>query len=134
MIMGEDEASKWMHWAKLTGFGLYVLLIIYLSLSPSNATIKLQSWDKVGHFLAYTVMILLAFLTFPAKNGRIASLLFVIGLGLLLEWLQSFVPGRLMSWRDGVANGFGVLLGLVIFRFQERPLTRLYAWVWEQLF
>lgn len=129
--MGHNGVSRVERWAQITGFGLYVGLIIFLSLSPSETTIKLQSWDKVGHLLAYTVMVLVAFLTFSSHNGRIVSLIFIIGLGLLLEWLQSFVPGRLVSWNDALANGLGVLLGLIIFRFQERPLTRLYEWMWS---
>jgi VanZ family protein len=38
-------------------------------------------------------------------------------LGALLEWGQSLVPGRDMSWVDGAANALGVLVGAVCFHF-----------------
>ena len=48
-------------------------------------------------------------------------LLIGVGYGALDEWHQSFVPGRDSSAVDWVADGAGVMLGLVLFsRFSRR--------------
>jgi VanZ family protein len=45
----------------------------------------------------------------------VTMLLVGVGYGALDEWHQSFVPGRDVSVGDWVADGAGVLLGLVLF-------------------
>ena len=95
---------------------IYVLLVILVSLVPSREP-SIGHIDKIGHFLAYGGMAILALLSFDGKPTRIAALLGSVGLGALLEWVQSFIPGRDMSLMDGIVNGLGVLLGAVFFRF-----------------
>jgi hypothetical protein len=91
-------------------FALYVLLVIFVSLFPSEG-ISLWHIDKIGHFLAYAGMAILAFLTFDSGIARISALFFAVALGAALEWGQSFVPGRDMSLLDGIAKN------------QDEPLT-----------
>ena len=101
---------------------LYVLLVVSVSLFPSRG---LSFWhlDKIGHFLAYSGMAILAFLTFNNTTARLSALVFAIGLGAVLEWGQSWVPGRDMSLVDGIANTLGVLSGVLLFRFRGRALA-----------
>ncbi|MBI3312927.1 MAG: VanZ family protein [Candidatus Omnitrophica bacterium] len=40
--------------------------------------------------------------------------------GLLLEWGQTFVPGRSASWDDAVANVAGISLGAGFYYFRRR--------------
>ena len=96
-------------------FALYVLLVIFVSLVPSGG-ISLWHIDKIGHFLAYAGMAILALLTFDSGIARISALIFAVALGAALEWGQSFVPGRDMSLLDGIANTLGVLSGTLLFR------------------
>ena len=100
---------------------VYVLLVILVSLVPSSG---FSYWpiDKVGHFFAYGGMAILVLLSFDVKSTRLAVLLGSVGLGALLEWGQSFVPGRDMSLIDGIINAFGVLLGALFFRFRGHNL------------
>ncbi len=95
---------------------IYVLLVILASLLPSGG-ISVGNSDKVGHFFAYAGMAILALLSFEGKSARLAALLGAVGLGTLLEWGQSFVPGRDMSLADGITNALGVLVGALFFRF-----------------
>jgi len=79
-------------------------------------------WDKVGHFLAYTGMALLAMLTFRSRRARGASLIGAVTLGALLEWAQSLLPTRQMSLADGVVNTLGVVSGALLFRWRGNVL------------
>jgi len=95
---------------------IYVLLVILVSLLP-NGGVSVGNSDKFGHFFAYGGMSVLALLSFDSKPARLVALLGAVGLGALLEWGQSFVPGRDMSLADGIANALGVLVGALSFRF-----------------
>ena len=68
--------------------------------------------DKLYHGAAYAWLGGLAVLAVPGRTaGRLAALSMIV-LGALLEWGQSFVPGRTASLGDAAANAVGVLLGL----------------------
>lgn len=104
-------------------FALYVLVVIVVSLVPTGG-LSLWHIDKIGHFLAYTGMAILGFLTFRSGSARILALLFAVALGAALEWGQSFIPGRDMSLIDESANTLGVLCGAVIFRLRGEYLQK----------
>ncbi|MGC9394649.1 MAG: VanZ family protein [Anaerolineae bacterium] len=101
---------------------LYVLVVIFVSLLPSKG-ISLWNIDKMGHFLAYAGMAILALMTFNSETTRILALLSAIALGAALEWAQSFVPGRDMSLIDGIANTLGILSGTLLFHLRGQYLT-----------
>lgn len=93
--------------------------IAVLSLLPPKSGLEIQSNDKVNHFIAY------ACLTFSglAANilkGKFGLVLFFILFGILMEWLQGFVPGRDQSFFDTVANILGVGIGFFIHRSMRR--------------
>ena len=97
-------------------FALYVLFVILVSVFPGGGSSRWHI-DKIAHFLAYAGMAMLACLAFRSGSARISALIFAIALGAMLEWWQSFVPGRNMSLIDGIANTLGVLSGTLLFRF-----------------
>lgn len=103
-------------------FAMYVLGIILVSLIPGEIfpSSSVSHMDKVGHFFAYTGLGFLIGLTFPGRNGRLFVALGVIILGFLLEWGQSFVPGRDMSLADGIVNTCGIIFGLLLQKY-ARP-------------
>jgi VanZ family protein len=101
----------------------YVLLVILVSLVPSSGDPSTWPIDKVGHFAAYAGMAVLAFLSFDTWTARLAALVGSVGLGAILEWGQSFVPGRDMSLVDALANTLGLLAGTMGFRFYGRVLS-----------
>ena len=100
----------------------YVLLVILVSLVPVSGEPSTWPVDKVGHFLAYAGMAVLALFSFSALPARLVALVAAAGLGALLEWGQSFMPGRDMSWIDELANVLGLLAGIGIFRLYGRVL------------
>lgn len=104
---------------------LVILGITILSLLPPRSGIEIPGNDKVGHFIAYAVLTINAGLLLDRKKWLV--MLFVCALyGLLLEYLQGFVPGRSVTIYDVYANTLGVLIGwLILFTFKETILRLL---------
>lgn len=100
---------------------IYVLLVILVSLVPSSG-FSFWHLDKIGHLFAYGGMAILAQLSFDGSSSRHPALLGSVALGALLEYGQSFVPGRDMSLTDGIVNALGVFLGALFFRFRGQIL------------
>ncbi|MBL4862341.1 MAG: VanZ family protein [Crocinitomicaceae bacterium] len=103
---------------------LILIGIAYLSLTPLE-TISVGN-DKLGHFIAYTVlMTTIGLLTLPKmksfRKGIIAALFY----GALMEVGQYFVPGRFTSGYDMVANATGVLIGILITVLFHKSIKRL---------
>lgn len=121
----EPELNDPIRSSKKTRFVLliYTLLVIVVSLLPGSGTSYGQA-DKIGHFLAYAGMAILALLSFERRIPRQGSLLGAIALGALLEWGQSFIPGRDMSVVDGLANALGVLAGALLFHSQGQFIRK----------
>lgn len=107
---------------------LYVLLVVLVSLCPGGGPSlwrigkELDAFTLV-HFIAYSGMAVLALLSFGSRTARLVALLSAVGLGAMLEWGQSFVPGREMSLVDQMINTLGVLSGTLFFRLQGRALV-----------
>ena len=92
----------------LTGIGV-------LSLMPPSSGIELGEHDKWNHFIAYLVLSLNWCMIENKSKIFFLGLLFCGCYGLTLEYLQGFVPGRLPSWLDALANLGGVLSGFVLY-------------------
>ena len=93
--------------------GLNVLTLAAASYLPPLEIFKW--WDKAQHAIAFGTLAVLAVLAFPGvSNFRIGLLL--IAHGVLIEVLQYFTGYRFGDWQDAVANGVGVLVGLVLAR------------------
>ena len=99
---------------------LFVTILVFvgitiLSLLPPKSGIEIQSNDKINHFIAYATFAFCGLSAYRgSKIGRF--LLFFVGYGLFLEWMQGFVPGREQSLLDALANTLGVGIGWTIFR------------------
>lgn len=90
---------------------LYTLLIVYLSTQSVGAPPLFENSDKVAHFLAYGGLSVLIFLAYSYQRTRIMGLILAFLLGLAMEWVQSRLPHREMSYADAVANTLGLLAG-----------------------
>ena len=90
---------------------LLVLLIVYLSLTPRPPSLPVEQGDKIGHALAYGVLMLwFAQLYLDARRRFILATL-CVALGIALEFAQLFTDTRTFSIADMAADAFGVLLG-----------------------
>lgn len=113
-----------MNWIRIS-LVLVVLGIVFLSLKPPTGRVEINVNDKFGHLLAYCVLVVNAgLLVSKSKWLFVAISAFVFSA--LLEYLQGFVPGRTVDWRDLVANAAGVVIGLlVVYFFKEKILDLL---------
>lgn len=90
-----------------------VAATIYLSLLPGlELPVKFWSADKVLHLVGYAWLGVLPLFAFVRGDTARNVAYCLIPLGGLLEWGQSFVPGRASSMMDAVANAVGVFLGI----------------------
>lgn len=89
--------------------------IAILSLLPPKSIEKIGEHDKINHLIAYAVLSLNVGLVIKRLKTYLFCLPLLIGYGLLLEYLQGFVPGRQPSWLDVLANSIGVSIGFILY-------------------
>ena len=93
----------------------YAVLVAFSSLRPmSGATI--EPWDKVLHFVVYAVFAVLGYQVIKEGRRYFYVCLGIIVYGALIEVAQSYMPGRVMSGYDFLANTVGVVFGALVVR------------------
>jgi VanZ family protein len=95
--------------------------ITYLSLSPSPEVTAGN--DKVGHLIAYSVLMMHVGWLFPRNKLWFAAVLSFF-YGAFMEFGQYFVPGRFVSSLDLLANTIGVVIGWGIVLFTYNWMRR----------
>jgi len=111
-MAGTGVSGRW-------GTVLALLLITYLALTPLSMPV-IDTWnDKVKHLLAF------AALAFGLRRYWGLSWWVVLagltGYGVGIELAQSFIPNRVASWGDVVADVAGIVGGegmFSVFRFR----------------
>ena len=116
-----------MSWIR-TSLVIVIIAISYLSLKSPSASIQIDINDKIGHLIAYCVLTVNAGLLFSRKKWWIVVLC-AFAMSAIMEYLQSFVPGRFTDWKDLVANGTGALLGWVILILFGEKIMSLLKWL-----
>lgn len=98
----------------ITVWILSIGAVSYLSLIPQTEFLCYFRWsDKLYHFLAYVWLSALPFFGFAVTKKALKWSLMMILLGIGLEFAQSFVPGRLFSIWDMIANSLGTITGIL---------------------
>ena len=103
----------------------YVLLIFVVSSIPSLTAPgpEFVPKDKIAHFVEYFILGALLFkgIGWTVSPSRVATFGFLVAVGAsvgaLDELYQSFVPGRMMSVYDWLADLVGVAAGCGVFVF-----------------
>jgi VanZ family protein len=93
----------------------YMGLIFYLSSQPIMLPKMLSNTDKVIHAVVYLVLALLFYFSLLKSGLRKSllaiSLLLAVIYGISDEIHQYYVPGRIASIGDAIADSFGALIG-----------------------
>lgn len=97
----------------IAAFVSYTALVAFVSLKPASG-VSIGSYDKAAHFLTYALFAGLAWGISRSSRSFAYVCAAIVVYGALMEFGQSFVPGRDMSMLDLVANTMGVVLGAVI--------------------
>lgn len=90
-----------------------LLAISYLALRPNPGATMSSGVDKLDHLTAFASLTLAALGGFgPVRRGRITFAL--MGYGVLIELVQTQVPGRSAEALDVLADSIGIAAGLLI--------------------
>lgn len=102
----------WLFWRGQ--FVLLTAIATYLSWSPSPGEVFESFSDKFLHILCWGVLTLSLRLALMSQGRRLPwAALGLFAYSVVVEIGQIWVPNRMFSGLDLVANGVGVLLGLV---------------------
>lgn len=88
--------------------GVCVLAVAVLSFAHLDAP-PLTHSDKLNHILAFAVLAWLAHGAYPQRRLAVARWGLLLGYGLSIELIQSFLPYREASWLDVAADAVGIL-------------------------
>jgi VanZ family protein len=88
-----------------------VAAIFWLSLTPRPPTIDIEQGDKLGHFGAYGLLMLLFCQVYDQRRTRLAYASGFIAMGIAIEFLQRMTGYRTFDVLDMAANATGVILG-----------------------
>ena len=98
-------------------FFLYIFLILIGSSIPGKSvpTVFAFAWDKLLHVIEYFILGILGYRAYENSYKYITIIIPIFGIvfGCIDEIWQSFIPGRYPSYYDVIADGIGVILGVV---------------------
>jgi len=98
-----------------TTFYINFFIIEYLALTPQHIAVLDGLWDKQNHFIAFFALyVLLSFAYSHFSTLKKIALLLLFGFQ--IEATQYFIPGRFFSILDIVADGIGIIIGIIVCR------------------
>lgn len=103
-------------------FIAYGILVVWASIRPGGGPHPIEHFDKLMHFVFYGSFAIIAAWCTDQFRHFVGLAIFIIGYGILMEYLQSFVPSRYMSVADMLANTLGVVTACIfITRWRRFP-------------
>lgn len=87
-----------------------VVLITYLSITPMDHAVSDSLNDKANHFIAFYVLSFLADFSFPETRFDWRKVMYILGYGVAIEVIQFYLPNRMFSLFDVLADGAGILI------------------------
>ena len=123
---------RYFRWWLALGWIIVIAVIVLSLLSNPPIDVSIRFGDKVGHVMAYAVLMGWFVQLFHSRGLLIIHALLLIGMGIGLEFLQGY-SGRHFEYADMAANTIGVLFGTLLFftplqtlllRFEGRFISR----------
>ena len=95
-----------------------LVIVTYLATTALEFTVVSSIYDKINHFVAFFVLALLLDFSFPNFNFNMFKIILLITYGFSLEMIQHFLPHRMFSLIDVLADivglaGYGLLIPLI---------------------
>lgn len=122
-----DLRYPWL-WLFIGWFG--IALVIFLSLTSLSFHTGIDYGDKLGHLLAYTLLMGWFVQLYRRWPMILLHALLLILLGITLEFLQQRT-GRTFEVADMLANALGVILGILS---TFTPLRKNLQWFEQKVF
>ena len=105
-------------------FFLYLFLILIGSSIPGKSvpTVFSLTWDKLLHVIEYFFLGILGYRAYEDSYKYITIVISTFGIvfGCIDEIWQLFIPGRNSSYYDVIADGIGVILGVITIRISKK--------------
>lgn len=108
-------------WIK-AGWLAAVAAVVVASFVPAAAPPGAWGADKVLHFMVFLFLAAVPAAVLPRRPALLWAEVFVLAVGLGIELVQSFIPGRVGSGGDLLADALGVLIGIAVGRQVWRRL------------
>jgi len=89
-------------------FFIASIAILILALLPNGGGID-TGWDKANHFIAFFTLSFLLNRASSTIYARLRNMISLVGFGILIEVLQSFVKYRDSDFSDVIADSVGIL-------------------------
>ncbi|MES9849597.1 MAG: VanZ family protein [Candidatus Thiodiazotropha sp.] len=87
-----------------------LLVISYLAFTPLDTPVVTEFNDKLSHIVAFFTLAFLVDFSWPRSKWKPIKYLPLFGYGLFIEVVQAFMPHRLFSTWDLVADILGLLI------------------------
>ena len=87
-----------------------VIIILYLTTTPTDYEVAQNVNDKMSHALAFLALSLLADFSFPKHKFSWAKIYPLFSYGILIECIQYFLPYRSFSLLDIAADTLGIVI------------------------
>ena len=84
-------------------------VIMYLATTKLNFPVIDRLNDKVTHIMAFYVLAMLEDYSFPRVEFGLSKVLTLMAYGMLIEFIQYFIPYRTCSVYDLAADAVGIL-------------------------
>jgi VanZ family protein len=94
-------------------FAAAAIAVVVLSLLPRDSLPSVGVSDKYEHLAAYAVLAANAWLAFPSRRAALWLMLLLPFMSIVLEFAQTFVPGRSGEVADALVSALGAYLLLV---------------------
>ena len=108
---------KLLFWVLLTS-------VLVLSCIPgaSPGVLNMVNFDKVVHFFTFLLLSIIFLFAYSFSKPFFAVAFLMSMFGLLIEVVQLYVPNRLFSVYDLIADVLGVLAALLIYKLIDKKL------------
>jgi VanZ family protein len=98
-----------------------ILLVCLIAFNPHTRGLPSTGWDKLNHMLAFSSLGLAAWWAYPtARRWALGSLLVF---GVLIEVVQTQIPGHTADAADLLADLIGLAVAVVAARLMRRDVA-----------
>ncbi|HHO65639.1 MAG TPA: VanZ family protein [Epsilonproteobacteria bacterium] len=87
----------------------YISAIVPQDVAPTLGDLS----DKTLHFLAFSILTFLLFLSYRLALRK--GIFFLLFYACFIEFSQYFTPNRCAEWLDIVADSIGIAIGLILY-------------------